>query len=53
MVVWNTGSAAARFRLLVKNKKKNKAASSQAFKRVGPPNKESGAKPSSLTGPKQ
>jgi len=42
-VTWNTGSAAARFRLK-KNKKKNKATSSQAFKRVGPPNKESGSK---------
>jgi len=37
-VNWKTGSAATRFRL--KNKKKNKATSSQARKRVGPPNKE-------------
>jgi hypothetical protein len=67
-IIWNTGAAAMRFRLK-KNKKKNKAASSQArediiheenerlldrgFKRVGPPNKESGFKRSSLTGRKQ
>jgi len=38
-VKWNTGSAATRFRL--KNKKKNKAASSQAG---GPAHKESGSK---------
>jgi len=42
-VAWNTGSAAARFRFK-KNKKKTKAPSSQAPKRVGPPNKEPGSK---------
>ena len=35
-VTWNTGTAAERFRFK-KNKKKNKATSSQALKRVGPP----------------
>ena len=35
-----------------KIKQKNKAASSQALKRVGPPNKESGFKRSSLTSPR-
>ena len=35
-VTWNTGLAAARVRSK-KNKKKNKATSSQALKRVGPP----------------
>ena len=49
-IKWNTGSAARRFRLKnKKNKKKNKAASSQAG---GPAHKESGFKPSSLTGRK-
>jgi len=42
-VTWNTGLAAARVRFK-KNKKKNKAPSSQALKRVGPPNKEPGSK---------
>jgi|TARA_R110001592_G_scaffold194209_1_gene441684 hypothetical protein len=49
-IKWNTGSAAARFRLKNKKKKKiNKVPSSQAG---GPAHKESGSKPSSLTGPK-
>jgi len=43
-IAWNTGAAAMRFRhnlkLKKKIKKKNKATSSQALKRVGPPNKE-------------
>ena len=47
-ITWNTGSAAARFRSTRKkieeNRKRNKAASSQARKRVGPPIKESGSK---------
>jgi len=43
-IAWNTGTAAMRFRLK-KNKKKNKATSSQALKRVGPPNKEQANKP--------
>jgi len=48
-IKWNTGTAAKRFRLKNKKKKKiNKAASSQAG---GPSHKESGCKPSSLTGP--
>jgi len=42
-ISWNTGLAAARVRFK-KNKKKNKATSSQALKRVGPPNKEPGSK---------
>jgi len=40
-VTWNTGTAAERFRFK-KNKKKNKATSSQAPKRVGPPIKVKG-----------
>jgi len=41
-IKWNTGSAAARFRLKnKKNKKKNKSSSSQAG---GPAHKESGFK---------
>jgi hypothetical protein len=46
-IKWNTGSAAARFRSTRKkieeNRKKNKAASSQACKRVGPPIKNEAA----------
>ena len=43
-ITWNTGLAAERARYNLelktkKNKKKNKATSSQARKRVGPPNK--------------
>jgi len=60
-IVWNTGAAAMRararaqrdagqFNLKLKEKKRKKGISPQARKRVGPPNKESGFKPSSLTG---
>jgi hypothetical protein len=42
-IKWNTGSAATRFRLNKKKEKKNKAASSQARKRVGPPLKSQAA----------
>jgi len=53
-VTWNTASAAERWRFENKKKlKKNKVASSQALKRVGPPNKEPGFKPASLTVYKQ
>jgi hypothetical protein len=49
-IKWNTGSAARRFRLKNKKKKKiNKVSSSQAG---GPAHKESGFKPSSLTSSK-
>ena len=48
-IKWNTGSAATRFRhtrkKIEENRKKNKAASSQAG---GPAHKESGFKPSSI-----
>jgi len=48
-IIWNTGSAAARFRLNKKKKKRNKAASSQAG---GPAHKESGFKQLKLTSDK-
>ena len=45
-IIWNTGSAATRFRLNKKKKKRNKAASSQAG---GPAPDESGHKLNVLT----
>jgi len=46
-IKWNTGSAATRFRVNKKKKKKNKAASLQAG---GPAHKESGSKHKTLLG---
>jgi len=48
-IIWNTGSAATRFRLNKKKKKRNKVASSQAG---GPAHKESGFKQLKLTSDK-
>jgi len=47
--MWNTGSAARRFRLKNKKNKKNKSSSSQAG---GPAHKESGFKQLKLTSDK-